>query len=201
MKCSSKLIHFIQEYAFECVFYKTPAIFSRAQCVKDLLSSQNQVSQKTLVTLITSRSNFKPAIYRNDICHMERTHIIETKFSHAHTSVKTNHQELRDSQNADTHCFCLQKKEYSGCQRLGEVVAGMMVRLFPIQVWPKVWRKKTHKVLQIFQNLQCLNNTSILTMIRTHIICVLTRYQRTDNSFLWNTRPIQLLRFTTTILP
>ena len=66
---------------------------------------------------------------------------------------------------------------------------GLSVRLFPIHAWPTARAKRIWQMLQIFQKLQCLTDTSILIVICPCFIYVLTRNRSNDNPFLAYTRP------------
>ena len=64
--------------------------------------------------------------------------------------------------------------------------------LFPVHARPTARAEGIRQMLQIFQKLQCLTDTSILAMICTRFIYVLTRNLNNHNPFLAYNRPFQL---------
>ena len=69
-----------------------------------------------------------------------------------------------------THCFDKRNREHSHCQWREEAVAGLSAKQFPGRVQPTSPAEGTRQLLQIFKILHCLTDTSIITMIRTHLI-------------------------------
>ena len=79
-----------------------------------------------------------------------------------------------------------------------KLLLGRSVRSFPVHGQPTARADRTRQMLQICQKLQCLANTSILTMIYTRSICVRTRNRSNGNPFLVCNRPFQLSTFPAT---
>ena len=75
---------------------------------------------------------------------------------------------------------------------------GLSVRLFPVHARPTVRAERTRQMLQIFQKLQYLTDTSTLTMICKRFIYVLTRNWSNDDPFLAYNQPFQLSTFPAT---
>ena len=68
----------------------------------------------------------------------------------------------------------------------------------PVHARQTARAEEVRQMLQIFQKLQCLTDTSILTMICKRFVYLLTRNRSNDNPFLAYNRPFQLSTFPAT---
>ena len=85
--------------------------------------------------------------------------------------------------------FWLPMTRRSGCW------GWLSVRLFPVHARLTARAKRARQMLQIFKKLQCLTDTSILSMICKRFIDLLNRNRSNDNPFLAYNQPLQLSTF------
>ena len=84
---------------------------------------------------------------------------------------------------------------YPGCQWHVEAVVGVVGPTNSCSCSTHSASRNDTAMLQIFQKLQCLADTSVVTMICTGFICVLTRNRSYDNPFVHIIIPINCHHF------